>query len=151
MIQTCAVVPTIDEMAVAPGTVARLADLDCLDGVIVVDDSPNGRTATAVEAAVDHDHVGTMSERPVPISVAPWLRDSEQPAPITSWSWMATGNIQSRKYRNSSPNSSVVPMSPLDPDTALVVRLSLIGKRTGRQSLNLRDTCHSWRCHWRDD
>jgi Glycosyltransferases involved in cell wall biogenesis len=60
VIQTCAVVPTLDEMAVAPGTVARLAALDCLDGVLVVDDSPNGRTATAVEEAVDHDHVGTI-------------------------------------------------------------------------------------------
>lgn len=60
MTQTCAVVPTLNEVAVAPGTVARLATLDCLDGILVVDDSPDGATAAAVETAVDHDHVGTV-------------------------------------------------------------------------------------------
>jgi len=60
MTQACAVVPTLNEVAVAPGTVARLGELDCLDGILVVDDSPDGATAAAVERGVDHDHVGTI-------------------------------------------------------------------------------------------
>jgi hypothetical protein len=60
---------------------------------------------------------------------------------------MAMGNTQSRKCQNSSPNSSVGLTWWLDPDIALVVRSSSIGKRTGKQSPDLRDTYHSWQCH----
>jgi len=60
MTQACAVVPTLNEVAVAPGTVARLGELDCLDGILVIDDSPDGATAAAVERGVDHGHVGTI-------------------------------------------------------------------------------------------